>query len=106
MLKVTVSDPTTSELRLISKSSTINAGVDSGGNNKMSMANRSKTAKSKNMLQPKEPGTGFFTPGAKLAFAKLRQAFMKTLILYHFNLEYHIEIKTDELGYTIDEALG
>ena len=48
----------------------------------------------------------FFTPGAKLAFTKLRQAFIKALILYHFDPEYHIRIETDVSGYTIGGVLS
>ena len=43
----------------------------------------------------------FLTPRAKLAFTELRQAFVKTLILYHFDPEYHIQIKTDASSYVI-----
>ncbi len=32
----------------------------------------------------------FFTSGARKAFTKLRQAFVETPILNHFNLEHHI----------------
>ena len=48
----------------------------------------------------------FFTFGAKLAFTKLRQAFLKASILYHFNPKCHIWIKTDISGYTIGEVLN
>ena len=44
-----------------------------------------KTHKSKKTLR-----SDFFTPEARLAFTELRQAFVKALILHHFNLEYHI----------------
>ena len=53
-------------------------------------------SKSKNTVQ-----LDFFIPGAKLAFAELRQAFIKALILYHFDPERHIQIETDVLGYMI-----
>ena len=48
----------------------------------------------------------FFTPRAKLAFAKLRQAFIKTQILHHFNSECHIRIETDILRYMIGGVLN
>ena len=48
----------------------------------------------------------FLTPGAKLAFTKLRQAFLKALILYHFDPECHIRIKTDVSGYAISGVLS
>ena len=44
----------------------------------------------------------FFTPRAKLAFTELRQTFLKTLILHHFDPKRHIQIETDVSGYTID----
>ena len=43
----------------------------------------------------------FLTPGAKLAFAELRQAFVKAPILHHFDPERHIRIETDVSGYAI-----
>ena len=46
-------------------------------------------------------GSDFFTSRAKLAFTKLRQAFVKALIFYHFDLEHHIRIETDASGYAI-----
>ena len=60
-----------------------------------------KTSKSKNSSKSKTVGSDFLTPGAKLAFTKLRQAFLKAPILHHFDPERHIRIKTDTLGYTI-----
>lgn len=33
-------------------------------------------------------------------FTKLRQVFIKSLILHHFNLEYYIEIQTNVASYT------
>ena len=47
----------------------------------------------------------FFILGAKLAFAELRQAFVKALILYHFDPEYHIRIETDVSRYAIGGVL-
>ena len=50
-----------------------------------------KSSKSKNLSKSKKMvGSDFLTLGAKLAFTKLRQAFFKAPILYHFDLEYHI----------------
>ena len=66
-----------------------------------------KTSKSKNLSKFKKMvGSDFLTPGAKLAFNKLRQAFLKAPILYHFNLERHIRIETDILGYAISRILS
>ena len=59
-----------------------------------------KTSKSKTV------GSNFLTPGAKLAFTKLRQAFLKASILHHFDLKRHIRIETDVLGYAIGGVLS
>ena len=48
----------------------------------------------------------FLTPGAKLAFAELRQAFVKAPILHHFDPERHIRIETDASGYAIGGVLS
>ena len=61
-----------------------------------------KTSKSKNLSKSKKTiGLDFFTPGAKLAFTKLRQALLKTSILRHFDSEHYIWIETDVSGYAI-----
>ena len=65
-----------------------------------------KTSKSKKSSNSKTVGSDFLTPGAKLAFTKLRQAFLKALILHHFNPERHIQIETDASGYTIGGVLS
>ena len=48
----------------------------------------------------------FCTSKARLAFIKLRQAFVKTLIFYHFDLKRHIQIETDILDYAINKILS
>ena len=48
----------------------------------------------------------FLTPGAKLAFAKLRQAFVKAPILHHFDPERHIQIEMDVSGYKFSGVLS
>ena len=48
----------------------------------------------------------FFTLTARLAFTKLKQAFVKILIFHHFDLKYHIWIKINILGYAIGEVLS
>ena len=48
----------------------------------------------------------FFTPGAKLAFTELRQAFIKAPILHHFDPKHHIRVETDALGYAIGGVLS
>ena len=66
-----------------------------------------KTSKSKNSFKSKKTvGSVFFTPGARLAFTKLRQVFIKAPILHHFNPECHIRIETDISGYAISRVLN
>ena len=65
-----------------------------------------KTSKSKKLSKSKTVGSDFLTPGAKLAFTELRQAFVKALILHHFDPERHIRIETDASGYAIGGVLS
>ena len=66
-----------------------------------------KTSKSKNLSKSKKTiRLGFFILGARLAFTKLRQAFIKTPILYHFDLERYIRIETNISGYSISRVLS
>ena len=53
-----------------------------------------------------EDGPKFLTPNAKIAFNRLWLAFTEALILQHFDLECHIQIETDALGYAISEVLS
>ena len=48
----------------------------------------------------------FLIPGVKLAFTKLRQAFIKAPILYHFDPERHIRVETDASGHDIGGVLS
>ena len=59
-----------------------------------------KLSKSKN-LSKSIVRSDFLTLETKLAFTKLRQAFIKAPIFYHFDPECHIRIETDTSGYTI-----
>ena len=66
-----------------------------------------KMSKSKNLFKSeKTVVSDFLTPEAKLAFTKLRQAFLKAPILHHFDLERHIRIETDVSGYAIGGVLS
>ena len=67
-----------------------------------------KTTKSKNLSKSKKAvgPLDFLTPGAKLAFTKLRQAFLKAPILHHFDPECHIRIELDVSGYAIGEVFS
>ena len=56
---------------------------------------------------PKAPGnSNFLTPKAKLAFSRLRQAFTKAPILYHFDPERYIRIEIDSSDYAIGGILS
>ena len=48
----------------------------------------------------------FLTPGAKLEFIKLRQAFLKAKILHQFDPERHIRIEIDASGSAICGVLS
>ena len=63
--------------------------------------------KARNLSKSKKTvGSDFLTPGVKLAFTKLRQAFLKASILHHFHPEHHIRIETDVSGYAIGGVLS
>ena len=62
---------------------------------------------SKNLSKSKKTvGSDFFTPGARLAFTKLIQTFVKAPILHHFDSECHIQVETDALGHVIGRVLS
>ena len=63
-------------------------------------------SKSKNSSKSKEVESSFLTSGARKAFTKLRQAFIKALILHHFDPEHHIWIETDASGHAIGRVLS
>ena len=65
-----------------------------------------KSSKSKNLSKSKKTESGFLSLGARKAFTKLRQAFIKTPILHHFDLECHIRVETDISGYAICGVLN
>ena len=67
-----------------------------------------KTSKSKNLSKSKKTvrSSDFLIFRAKLAFTKLKQVFFKAPILYYFDLERHIWIKMDILGYAIVRILS
>ena len=74
--------------------SELNSGEVDGGEVKDDEVGKKvkKTSKSKNLSKSKKTveSSDFFTLKAKLAFTKLRQAFLKASILHHFDLECHI----------------
>ena len=66
-----------------------------------------KMSKSKNLSKSKKTvGSDFLILETRLTFTKLRQAFVKALILYHFDPEYHIQVKIDVSGYAIGKVLS
>lgn len=78
----------------------------SGGNSKFGKI------KFKNMVMPNfmvkfkllvdtSSKSGFFTPEAKLVFAKCKQAFIKAPIFHYFDLECYIHGETNVLSYGI-----
>lgn len=48
-----------------------------------------------------DTGSDFFTFKARLKFTELRQAFIKALIFYYFDLKCHILIESNASGYSI-----
>ena len=58
------------------------------------------------LSKSKKTESGFLTPGARKAFIKLRQAFIKVPILHHFDLERHIRVETNASGYAIGGVLS
>ena len=69
---------------------------------------RKKLSKSGNStnFNATEARPKFLTPNAKTAFNYLWLAFTEALIFWHFDLEYHIQIETDALGYIISGMLN
>lgn len=63
--------------------------------------------KSENLTRIRTTGEPIFlTSITRKAFEYLRQAFTKALILQHFDLESHLQMKIDTLGYTIEIVLS
>ena len=64
-------------------------------------------SKFKKLSKFKKTGrSDFLTFEAKIAFIKLRKIFVKAPILYHFDLECHIRVEIDVLGYAIVGVLS
>ena len=80
----------------------------------MSKLEKSKGKKSKKLsksgnspnFDTKNSGPSFLTPEARLAFNRLWLAFIKALILWHFDPKCHIRIKADASSYAIDNILS
>ena len=50
--------------------------------------------------------SNYLTPDAKKAFDQLYQTFIEALILYKFDPEQYIQVKTDTSGHAIGEVLS
>ena len=83
---------------------------DSGGRVNETVVNLSKNKKFRKLTHvPNIKATeklNFLTSNAKKVFNHLWLAFIKALILQHFDLENHIQIKTDISGYAISRVLN
>ncbi len=75
-------------------------------NPKLTKPKKSDLVKTQNFAKTNFFGMDFLTPGVKKAFIHLRKAFIKTPILRYFNLECHIRIEIDIVGYAIGEVLS
>ncbi len=109
MLRTTDNKTLSTEVTENEKNQDIPASAD-GGRVDRDIKNLSsivKSAKSKKPYFAKANSrTDFLTLGAKKAFIHLRKAFTKALILRHFDLEHHIRIETNALGYAINEVFS
>ena len=63
---------------------------------------KSEASRAKNLGQLKT----FLTADTRRVFTKLKQAFVESSILNHFDLKRHIKIEIDALGYFIGEILS
>ena len=70
-------------------------------NNVAEEKNHQKISKFKKLFKPKKTKLCFFIFKTRLAFTKLKQAFVKVPIFYHFDPKCHIWIEMDVLSYVI-----
>ena len=69
----------------------------------MDLAKKAELSRARNYSSQSR---AFLTTNARRAFTKLRQAFVEAPILNHFDLEHHIQIEIDALGYAINRILS
>ena len=87
-----------------------NEVVEVGDRANKTVVNLSKNEKSRNstymsnIRATRKPN--FLTPNVKKTFNYLKLAFIKALILWHFDLENHTQIKIDASGYAIGGVLN
>ena len=74
---------------------------DEVGKKGWNLSKSKNPSKSKNSSMSKKIELSFLTSGARMAFTKLRQTFIKAPIFHHFDLKCHIRIETDASGYAI-----
>lgn len=80
-----------------------NIEEDKSGDNSSTMTiKRSDRAGDKNLVLR----AGFLTVGAKIIFAQLKKAFIEALILYYFEPDWYIKIKTNIIRYVIKNVLN
>ena len=77
-----------------------------GAIGRLDASRKSAKSKSQTKIGYNLEESKFLTSKAKKAFNRLRQAFTKAPILWYFDLEYHIRIETDVLGYAIRRVLS
>ena len=90
------------------KLSKIGKSSKSGNSKGKKSAKSKKTSKSRNSpnFNATKDAASFLTSKARAAFNCLQITFNKAPILQHFDLEYHIRIKTDESGYAMGVVLS
>ena len=83
---------------------------NSGGRTNKIFVNLFKNNKSKNLTRMSNieaiKNSTFLISNTKKTFNQLQLAFIKALILRHFDLEGHIQIETNILGYAIGAILN
>ena len=93
--------------KLVKKSEKLSKGLKlskSGNSKGKNLAKSKKLSKSGNLSNfgVIKAGPSFLTPGAREAFNYIQLIFIEAPILWHFDPECHIWIKTDALSYTIE----
>ena len=94
MLRISPTKITKNLLPSIDVIKDVKISNDSGNNNKT-------VDKSPSLKKSTIEGVGYLAPDAKAIFIKLKKAFIKTPILCHFNLKYHIWIEINASNYDI-----
>ena len=107
MLKIIIVELLTKYFVFVDKDNIINGvGDDINKVNKTKSKNKVMPdflAKSK-LLVEISFGLHFLTFRARLVFAKLKQTFIETSIFYHFDLKYHICIRSNVFDYIINNV--